>query len=134
MLDAFRTHKRWLMFIAMVLIIPSFIVTGIYSYNRMRQADDAIAKIGEVSITPQMFDQQKRQQLEELRNTLGDSFKASMLDNKEGRQAIVDQLANQVAIEQAVQQNHINIGEADAVAVIKATPSLGKWQICARSL
>ena len=123
MLDAFRTHKRWLMFIAMVLIIPSFIVTGIYSYNRLRQADDAIAKIGEVSITPQMFDQQKRQQLEELRNTLGDSFKASMLDNKEGRQAIVDQLANQVAIEQAVQQNHINIGEADAVAVIKATPS-----------
>lgn len=123
MLDAFRTHKRWLMFIAMVLIIPSFVVTGIYSYNRMRQADDAIAKIGDVSITPQMFDQQKRQQLEELRNSLGENFKASMLDNKEGRQAIVDQLSNQVAIEQAVQKNYITIGEADAVEVIKSTPS-----------
>ena len=38
MLQAFRDHKRWLMFIAMVLIIPSFVVTGIYSYNRMTQA------------------------------------------------------------------------------------------------
>ena len=44
MLQAFRDHKRWLMFIAMVLIIPSFVVTGIYSYNRMTQADNSIAK------------------------------------------------------------------------------------------
>lgn len=123
MLDAFRNHKRWLMFIAMVLIIPSFIVTGIYSYNRMRQADDSIAKIGDVSITPQMFDQQKRQQLEELRASMGENFKPTMLDSKEGRQAILDQLSNQVAVEQAVQKNFISIGEADAIAVIKGTAS-----------
>ena len=29
MLQAFREHKRWLMVIAMVFIIPSFVVTGI---------------------------------------------------------------------------------------------------------
>ena len=53
MLQAFRDHKRWLMFIAMVLIIPSFVVTGIYSYNRMTQADNSIAKVGDSSITPE---------------------------------------------------------------------------------
>ncbi len=121
MLDAFRTHKRWLMFIAMVLIIPSFIVTGIYSYNRMRQADDAIVKVGNVSITPQMFDQQKRQQLEGLREQLGDNFKASILDNKAGREGIIEQLANQTAVEQAVTNNFISISEQDAVNVIKST-------------
>ena len=47
MLQAFREHKRWLMFIAMVLIIPSFVVTGIYSYNRMSQSDNAIVQRGE---------------------------------------------------------------------------------------
>ena len=57
MLQAFRDHKRWLMFIAMVLIIPSFVVTGIYSYNRMTQADNSIAKVGDSSITPELFDQ-----------------------------------------------------------------------------
>jgi len=67
MLQAFRDHKRWLMFIAMVLIIPSFVVTGIYSYNRMTQADNSIATVGESAITPELFDQAKRQQLERLR-------------------------------------------------------------------
>lgn len=121
MLDAFRNHKRWLMFIAMVLIIPSFVVTGIYSYNRIRQSDNAIIKIGEVSITPEMFDRQKRVQLEELRAQLGENFKASMLDNREGRQSILYQLANQSAVEQSVKNNFISISEADAVSVIKGT-------------
>ena len=80
MLQAFRDHKRWLMFIAMVLIIPSFVVTGIYSYNRMTQADNSIAKVGDSSITPELFDQAKRQQLERLRQQMGDQFRAGMLD------------------------------------------------------
>ena len=50
MLQAFREHKRWLMVIAMVFIIPSFVVTGIYSYNRMTQSDNSIVKVGEVKI------------------------------------------------------------------------------------
>ena len=47
MLQAFRTHKRWLMFIAMVLIIPSFVVTGIYSYSRMATDDLSLIHISE---------------------------------------------------------------------------------------
>ena len=64
MLQAFRTHKRWLMFIAMVLIIPSFVVTGIYSYSRMSTDDNAIARVGEVPILPEQFDMAQRQQLQ----------------------------------------------------------------------
>ena len=43
MLQAFRTHKRWMMFIAMIFIIPSFVVTGIYSYNRMSDSENDLA-------------------------------------------------------------------------------------------
>lgn len=57
LLELFRNHKRWLMFIAMVLVIPSFVVTGIYSYNRMISDDGAIAKVDDVSILPQQFDE-----------------------------------------------------------------------------
>lgn len=64
LLELFRNHKRWLMFIAMVLVIPSFVVTGIYSYNRMISDDGAIAKVDDVSILPQQFDEAKRQRLE----------------------------------------------------------------------
>lgn len=49
LLELFRNHKRWLMFIAMILVIPSFVVTGIYSYNRMMSDDGAIAKVDDTS-------------------------------------------------------------------------------------
>lgn len=126
MLDAFRNHKRWLMFIAMVLIIPSFVVTGIYSYNRMMEADDAIAKVGEESITPQMFDQQKRVLLENLRSSMGENFKASMLDNPEGRQLVLTQLMNDAALKQTIAKEYIRISEEDAIRVIKGSSALQK--------
>ncbi len=124
MLQAFRTHKRWLMFIAMVLIIPSFVVTGIYSYNRMTQADNSIAEIGETSVTPEMFDQAKREQLERLRQQMGENFRAGMLDTVEGREAIVNSLLDQAAITQTIAKEHISVSEADAVALIKNADSL----------
>ena len=77
LLELFRNHKRWLMFIAMVLVIPSFVVTGIYSYNRMISDDGAIAKVDDVSILPQQFDEAKRQRLENLRVRLGEEFRSN---------------------------------------------------------
>ena len=92
MLQAFREHKRWLMVIAMVFIIPSFVVTGIYSYNRMTQSDNSIVKVGEVSITPENFDLAKRQQLERLRQQMGESFHASLLDTPQAREDLLRML------------------------------------------
>ena len=95
MLQAFREHKRWLMVIAMVFIIPSFVVTGIYSYNRMTQSDNSIVKVGEVSITPENFDLAKRQQLERLRQQMGESFHASLLDTPQAREDLLRMLMDE---------------------------------------
>lgn len=124
MLQAFRDHKRWLMFIAMVLIIPSFVVTGIYSYNRMTQADNSIAKVGDSSITPELFDQAKRQQLERLRQQMGDQFSAGMLDTPEAREALVRNLMDEAAVTQTVAREHVGVSEQEAVALIKNADAL----------
>lgn len=126
MLQAFRDHKRWLMFIAMVLIIPSFVVTGIYSYNHMTQADNSIAKVGEVSITPEMFDRAKREQLERYRQQMGDQFRAGMLDTPEAREAILRMLMDDAAVSQMVAKEHVDVSEAQAVALIKNADALKK--------
>lgn len=124
MLQAFRDHKRWLMFIAMVLIIPSFVVTGIYSYNRMTQADNSIAKVGDSSITPELFDQAKRQQFERLRQQMGDQFRAGMLDTPEAREALVRNLMDEAAVTQTVAREHVGVSEQEAVALIKNADAL----------
>mgnify|MGYP005904498229 FL=1 len=124
MLQAFRNHKRWLMFIAMVLIIPSFVVTGIYSYNRMTQADNSIAKVGDASITPEDFDRAKREQLERFRQQLGENFRANMLESPEAREAIVRALMDESAVTQTVLSEYVDVSEADAINLIKNAAAL----------
>ena len=124
MLQAFRQHKRLLMVIAMVLIIPSFVVTGIYSYNRMNQADNSLAKVGDISISPQDFDQAKRDQLERLRQQLGDQFRSNMLDTPEARRAILQQLVDRAALTAEVKRDNVAVSEEQAVALIKSAPAL----------
>ena len=124
MLQAFREHKRWLMFIAMVLIIPSFVVTGIYSYNRMSQSDNAIVQVGEAKITPEQFDLAKREQLERLRQQMGEGFRANILDNEQAREDILRMLMDDSAVTQTVAKNHVMVSEAEAVALIKNADAL----------
>lgn len=125
MLQAFREHKRWLMFIAMVLIIPSFVVTGIYSYNRMmNDTDNAVVKVGEAAITPQMFDNAKREQLERLRQSMGEEFRANILDNEQARSDLLRSLMDEAAVSQTVAANHVFVTQAEAIALIKNADGL----------
>lgn len=123
LLEAFRNHKRWLMLIATVFVVPSFVVTGIYSYNTMMTDDGAIAKVDDVSITPQDFDEAKRKQLEALRNRLGEQFRANMLDSVEGRVAILDSIMNDRALIGEVAKEHILVSEETAIEMIKSVPA-----------
>ncbi len=126
MLELFRTHKRFLMFVAMVLIIPSFVVTGIYSYNRMTQADNSIARVGDVSVSPEDFNRAKREQLERLRQQMGEDFRANMLETPEARAAIVRSLLDEAAVTQTVAREYIEVSEAQAIALIKNASALQK--------
>ena len=123
LLELFRNHKRWLMFIAMILVIPSFVVTGIYSYNRMMSDDGAIAKVDDVSITPQQYDEVKRQQLDNLRQRLGENFKSNLLDTAEGRWAVLQSIMNERSLMGEVAKEFVSVPEETAIEVIKTYPA-----------
>ncbi len=120
LLEAFRTHKRWLMFIAMVLIIPSFVVTGIYSYNRMVSDDGALAKVDDESILPQDFDQEKRKQLDSLRVRMGEQFRANILESQDARAMILRNIMTERSIQGEAAKEYVEISEATAIEMIKS--------------
>ena len=122
LLELFRNHKRWLMFIAMVLVIPSFVVTGIYSYNRMISDDGAIAKVDDVSILPQQFDEAKRQRLENLRVRLGEEFRSNMLDSQEAKVALLEAIMNERSLIGETSLEDIHVSEQVAIEMIKTFP------------
>lgn len=123
MLQAFRTHKRWMMFIAMIFIIPSFVVTGIYSYNRMSDSENDLATVGDTSITMMDFDNAKRQYLDNFRRQMGQSFKPNMLDTAEARASILAALISDRAISLEITSEYMNVGEADAINLVKEAPA-----------
>ncbi len=123
LLEAFRNHKRWLMFIAMVLIIPSFVVTGIYSYNRMMSDDGAIAKVDGESVLPQQYDELKRRQLESLRSRMGEQFRANILDSREARMQLLENLLSDRSLQGEVFSENVIISDATAIEMIKTFPA-----------
>lgn len=122
LLELFRNHKRWLMFIAMVLVIPSFVVTGIYSYNTMISDDGAIAKVDGESILPQQFDEAKRQRLENLRVRLGEDFRTNMLDSQEAKVALLEALMNERSLANETVRENILVSEQTTIEMIKTFP------------
>lgn len=123
MLQAFRTHKRWMMLIAMIFIIPSFVVTGIYSYNRMSDSENDIATVGDTSITVMDFDNAKRHYLDNFRRQMGQSFKADMLDTPEARAQILASMISDRALALELASEYISVSEADAINLIKQAPA-----------
>lgn len=122
LLELFRNHKRWLMFIAMVLVIPSFVVTGIYSYNKMISDDGAIAKVDGESILPQQFDETKRQRLENLRVQLGEDFRSNMLDSQEAKVALLEAIMNDRSLVNEIVRENIYLSDQIAIEMIKTFP------------
>lgn len=108
----------------MVLIIPSFVVTGIYSYSRMSTDDNAIARVGEVPILPEQFDMAQRQQLQNLQQQLGEAFRPNMLDNAEARAAILQSMMDDSAVAQTVAKEWVTVSEAEAIALVKNADAL----------
>lgn len=122
LLELFRNHKRWLMVIAMVFVIPSFVVTGIYSYNRMISDDGAIAKVDDQSILPQQFDEAKRQRLENLRVQLGEQFRSNMLDSQQAKVALLEALMNERSLIGETSMENIYVSDQVAIEMIKTFP------------
>ena len=122
MLQSFRTHKRLMMGIAMIFIVPSFVVTGIYSYNRMT-ADEALAEVGGEAITAVDFDNAKRQYLDKLRRQLGTNFNPNMLDGQQARADILAGLISERALGIEMAKDYVMVSEADAINLVKSAPN-----------
>lgn len=94
MFDAVRNNKRIVQVFLALITLP-FAFFGVESYVRSVGTGDDVAKIGDVRITQQQFQQTLREQQERLRSQMGAQFDARMLDNPEARKAILDDLVDQ---------------------------------------
>ena len=94
MFDAVRNNKRIVQLFLALITLP-FAFFGVESYVRSVGTGDDVARVGDVKITQQQYQQTLREQQERLRTQLGGQFDPKLLDTPQARQAILDDLIDQ---------------------------------------
>lgn len=123
MLESIRSHRRWLMFFLLALVFPSFVVTGIYSYSQMTEADSAVARIDGEPIRPQELDNAQRQRLEQMRQVMGGNFDPKLFDTDAVRAATLDALLAERAVMREAARDHMAVSPARLQEVIGSIPA-----------
>lgn len=123
MFDSIRSHRRWLMLFLLLLVFPSFVVTGIYGYNQYVGGDNAIAKVDGQPVTQAELDAAHREQIDRLRGMFGENFDARMFDTPQARAATLDNLLSERALQREALAEHVYVSEAQLREVIAREPA-----------
>lgn len=117
MFDAVRNNKRIVQVFLALITLP-FAFFGVDSYVRNASSEGDVAKIGDIKITQQQFQQAMRDQQERLRSEMGGQLDPKMLDNPEARNAIVNDLVDQrLLMLEAQKKNMFASDDAIRVAI-----------------
>ncbi|MFS2019611.1 SurA N-terminal domain-containing protein [Massilia sp. CT11-108] len=98
-------------FFLLLLIVPSFVLVGVSSYNE-RGSNDGVATVDGKKITQQEWESAQRRQLDQARQMMGEQFDQKLFETPEAKQAVLDQLVAERAINAEIVRNHLTVSDA----------------------
>jgi peptidyl-prolyl cis-trans isomerase D len=111
MFEFIRTHQRLMQFFLLLLIVPSFVLVGVSSYNE-RGSNDGVATVDGKKITQQEWEAAQRRQLDQARQMMGEQFDQKLFETPEAKQAVLDQLVAERALNAEIIRNHLTVSDA----------------------
>lgn len=117
MFEFIRTHKRLMQIFLMLLIVPSFVLVGISSYQNKGDSANAIATVDGQNITQQEWEAAQRRQIDRYRQVMGAQFDQKLFDTPEAKQAILDNLIAERAVGAEVAHRNLTITDATLAKV-----------------
>src|SRR5674476_819700 len=89
-----------MMFLLFLLIIPSFVLFGIGSYNRSRENSETVARVAGYDITQGEWDAAHKSESDRLRAS-NPKLDAKLLDSPQARYATLERLVHERVLAQA---------------------------------
>jgi len=126
MFDLVRNHKRWMLFLVLILILPSFVFFGIEGYTRFMEGDQALAKVNGAAVTRAEYDAARRSQLDRARQTMGAQFDPLRFDTPAMRQQTLEQLINARVLAMATADGHFTVSDNALRQAIAGIPAVQK--------
>jgi peptidyl-prolyl cis-trans isomerase D len=126
MFDSIRNHQKILQFFLLVLIVPAFVFFGVSGYERfLSSADDVVAEVGKLKVTKQEFERARSQQMQQMKQVLGEQFDPTMLDTPSVRKEVIDSLVSQRALLADALDKKVSVSDGRLVqALEQAIPGL----------
>jgi peptidyl-prolyl cis-trans isomerase D len=132
MFDFVRNHQRWMQFILLLLILPSFVFVGVQGYSSFVDSGTSYAKVGSASISQQQYENAQRARLEQLRGQFGSNFDPQMFDTPEARKQLLDSLIETRVVAGTVAASHFSASDRrlqDTILAIPAVQEDGKFSM-----
>ncbi|WP_208277504.1 SurA N-terminal domain-containing protein [Massilia oculi] len=111
MFEFIRTHKRWMYGILLLLIIPSFVFVGMESYQS-NDGGAGVATVDGQKITQQEWEDAQRRQIDQARQMMGAQFDQKLFETSEAKQAILNNLVAERAINAEINRAHMTVSDA----------------------
>jgi peptidyl-prolyl cis-trans isomerase D len=112
MFEFIRTHQRLMQTLLLVLILPSFVLVGVSSYQNRGGGADGVATVAGQSITQQDWEAAQRKQIDQYRRMMGEKFDQKMFDSPDAKQAILENLVAERSINAEVARNNLTVNDA----------------------
>jgi peptidyl-prolyl cis-trans isomerase D len=111
MFEFIRNHQRLMQFMLLLLILPSFVLVGVSRYND-RGSDNGVATVDGREITRQEWENAQRREIDQARQSMGARFDQKLFDSPEAKQAILDNLVAERAVNAEVVREHLTVSDA----------------------
>ena len=113
MLETIRNAtKTWVAKVILALITIPFAMWGVESYIQPQVGQDTVATVGGEKINATELNEAVRVQLEQFKRQFGPSIDASIMDNPQMRQSILDQLIDQRLFAKASKVTGVKVSDA----------------------
>jgi peptidyl-prolyl cis-trans isomerase D len=112
MFEFIRKHQRLMQILLALLIVPSFVLVGVSGYQDRGGGADGVATVDGKKITQQEWENAQRRQIDQARQMMGAQFDQKLFDTPEAKQAILDNLVAERAINAEVARGNLTAGDA----------------------
>jgi peptidyl-prolyl cis-trans isomerase D len=126
MLDFFRNHKRLMMFMLLLVVLPGLGFVGIQGFRGFFDESANVASVGGYKITRVQYDDAARAQLDQARQIMGARFDASAFDTPQHRKDILDGLIQQRVLIDETQRLHLTASDDAVRRALLADPNIAQ--------
>lgn len=119
MLNFIRTHKRLMLFILVILILPSFVFWGVQGYFTLSSAND-LAKVGSLSIPLNQYEYEYKNWVNQ-QSRQNPAVDPQVWDSPQAKQMLLQQMVQRTKLLMAMQDARLQVTDAALATALRQT-------------